>query len=181
MKEATKVDLDGLYVEPVIIPLSQTGVTEIRELLPVEDDEEPQEAVTGYIIAEKVPNGLFKPRWDFNLWDDYQAALVTSREAYDQALTDWYALPEEERGERPAYVEPIRPECWGEGLPQEQIDEIRNAPVPLSPEQRIAQLEAESVEVMLGLTEIYETLVETNSGAMPGLQRLMSVFSGGKR
>ncbi|MCY1460737.1 hypothetical protein D9M71_783210 [compost metagenome] len=66
-------------------------------------------------------------------------------------------------------------------MPQEEIDEIRNAPVPLSPEQRIAQLEAESVEVMLGLTEIYETLVESNSGAMPGLQRLMRVFSGGKR
>ena len=181
MKEATKVDLDGYYVEPVLVPLSQTGVTEIHELLPAEDDGEPKEIVTGYIIAEKVPNGLFKPRWDFNLWADYQAALATSREAYDQELADWYVLPEEERGEHPAYVEPIRPECWIEGMPQEEIDEIRNAPVPLSPEQRIAQLEAESVEVMLGLTEIYETLVETNSGAMPGLQRLMSVFSGGKR
>ncbi|WP_344309702.1 hypothetical protein, partial [Streptomyces turgidiscabies] len=71
MKEAAKVDLEGYYVEPVIVPLSQTGVTEIRELLPAEDEEEPEEIVTGYIIAEKVPNGLFKPRWDFSLWDDY--------------------------------------------------------------------------------------------------------------
>jgi|GEM_PF-1523871 len=181
MKEAMKVDLDGFFVDTLLVPRSQTGAMEIRDLLPVEDNGEPEEIVTGYIIAEKVPNGLFTPRWDFHLWDDYQAALVTSRESYDQELADWYALPEEERGERPLYAEPPRPECWVEGMPQEQIDEIRNAPVPLSPEQRIAQLEAESVEVMLGLTEIYETLVETNSGAMPGLQRLMSVFSGGKR
>ncbi|WP_372632982.1 hypothetical protein [Cohnella sp.] len=139
MKEAIKVDLEGYYVEPVIVPLSQMGITEIRELLPAEVEEEPKEIITGYIIAEKVPEGLFIPRWDFSNSE------------------------------------------WIEGMSQEEIDEIRNAPVPLSPEQRIAQLEVESVEVMLGLTEIYESLVETNSGAMPGLQRLMSVFSGGKR
>ncbi len=181
MKEATRVNIDGLYVEPIIVPLSRMGVTEIRELLPAEPDEEPEEDVTGYVVAEKVPDGLFRPRWDFSLWEDYQAALNAVREDYDQALADWYALPEEDRGERPVYAEPVRPECWIEGLPQEEIDDLRNAPIPLSPEERIAQLEAESVEVMLGLTEIYETLVETNPSAVPRLQRLMSVFSGGKR
>jgi len=137
MKEAIKTDLDGLFVQPVIVPFSQSGVTEIRELLPAEDEEEPQEAITGYIIAEKVPNGLFTPRWDFSN------------------------------------------SMWIEGMEQEQIDEIRNTPRPLSPEERIAQLEAESVEVMLGLTEIYEALSETN--AAPRLQKLMSVFSSAKR
>ena len=181
MKEATKVGLEGYYVEPLIVPFSQTGVTEIRELLPAEDDKEPEEIVTGYIIAEKVPNGLFKPRWDFSLWDDFQAVQSAALEDYDQALADWNALPEEERGERPAYVEPVRPECWVEGMAQEEIDKIRNAPVPLSPDQRIAQLETESVEVMLGLTEIYEALVETKPGAGARLQRLMSVISSGKR
>ncbi|MFC4600672.1 hypothetical protein [Cohnella hongkongensis] len=181
MKEAAKVNLEGYYIEPVIVPLSQTGVTEIRERLPAEEGGEPEEVVTGYIIAEKVPNGLFEPRWDFSLWENYQASLAASREIYDQALAEWAAAREEERGERPVYVEPVRPECWIEGLSQEQIEEIRNAPTPISAEQRVAQLEAENVEIMLGLTEIYETLVEANAGAMPRLQRWMNVFSSGKR
>ncbi len=133
MKEAIKTDLNGLYIEPVIVPLSQTGVTEMREMTLSETEE----VLTGYIVAEKVPEGLFTPRWDFSN------------------------------------------SMWIEGMEQEQIDEIRNAPRPLSPEDRIAQLEAESVEVMLGLTEIYEALAETN--AAPRLQKLMSVFSSAKR
>ncbi len=137
MKEAAKVDLDGYYVEPVLVPISQISVTEIRELLPAGGEKEAEETVTGYIVAEKVPEGLFTPRWDFSN------------------------------------------SMWIEGMEQEQIDEIRNAPRPLSPEDRIAQLEAESVEVMLGLTEIYESLAETNTA--PRLQKLMSVFSSAKR
>jgi len=133
MKEAIKTDLNGFYIEPVIVQLSQTGVTEIREMSPSETEE----TLTGYIVAEKVPEGLFTPRWDFSN------------------------------------------SMWIEGMEQEQIDEIRNTPRPLSPEERIAQLEAESVEVMLGLTEIYEALAETN--ATPRLQKLMSVFSSAKR
>jgi len=88
MKEAIKTDLNGLYIEPVIVPLSQTGVTEIREIAPSETEE----TLTGYIVAEKVPEGLFMPRWDFSN------------------------------------------SMWIEGMEQEQIDEIRNAPRPLSPE-----------------------------------------------
>ncbi|WP_391574782.1 hypothetical protein [Cohnella sp.] len=157
MKEAAKVDLDGHYVDSILVPISQTGVTEIRELLPAEDDEEPQEIVTGYIIAEKVPNGLFTPRWDFAMWEDYQTALTDAQAAYDQALAAWHALPEEERGERPVYAEPPRPECWVEGMPQEEIDAIRNAPQPVTTEQRVSQLETESVDTMLAVAEVYET------------------------
>jgi len=66
MKEAIKVDLDGLFVEPVIVPLSQTGVSEICEFHPAADTEERfEELPTGYLIAEKVPDGFFLPRWDF--------------------------------------------------------------------------------------------------------------------
>ncbi|MFC4302993.1 hypothetical protein [Cohnella boryungensis] len=65
MKEAIQVDLDGFYIEPVIVPFSQTGVSEILEMSPAEVGEEPVNIVTGYIIAEKVPEGLYTPRWDF--------------------------------------------------------------------------------------------------------------------
>jgi len=136
MKEAIRVDLDGYYAEPLLIPDSQTGVTEIRDAFHTEEDEP---TVSGYIVAEKVPEGLYRPRWDFTN------------------------------------------SSWTEGWSQEQIDEARNAPTPLSPEQRIARLESESIEVMLGLAEIYETLLETNTDSTHRLQRLMSVFSIGKR
>ncbi|XID92512.1 hypothetical protein ACF3MZ_29295 [Paenibacillaceae bacterium WGS1546] len=153
MKEAIKTDLDGLYIEPVIVPLSRTGITEIRELLPVEENEEHQEVITGYIIAEKVPQGLFKPRWDFSLWEAYQQELVESKRLYEQVYAEWASLDEEERGEQPVYAAPERPECWVEGLTQEEIDELRNAPQPKTIEQ-------ESVETMLGLAEAYEVILD---------------------
>jgi len=118
MKEAIRVSLDGFYVEPILVPFSQTGVTEIHELLPAEEDEKPEEVVTGYIIAEKVPDGLFMPRWDFSN------------------------------------------SVWIDGLTQEEIEEIRNAPQPVTTEQRVSQLESESVETMLGLAEVYESTTD---------------------
>lgn len=153
MKEALKVDLDGIYIEPVLVPLAQTGITEIRELPPVEEDEEQQEVITGYIIAEKVPQGLYKPRWDFSLWEAHQQALVDSRQLYEQAYAEWASLDEEDRGERPVYIPSARPECWVEGLAQEEIDALRNAPQPKTTEQ-------ESVDTMLGLAEAYEVILD---------------------
>ncbi|MFB9273362.1 hypothetical protein [Cohnella cellulosilytica] len=176
MKEAAKVDLEGYYVEPVIVPLSQTGVTEIRELLPAEDEEEPEEIVTGYIIAEKVPNGLFKPRWDFSLWDDYLDAIVTARDAFDQALADWYAQSDEERGDRPVYVVPDKPECWVEGMAQEEIDEIRNAPQPLSETE---QLRAENLDLKLALAELAEAQQTDKLDVQLALAELAEILTGG--
>jgi hypothetical protein len=128
VKEAIKIDPDGYFVEPVIVHDSQIGVQNISEQVFHEGSEEPEEVLVGYIIAEKVPDGLFKPRWDFTLWEAYNTALATARDTYEQAIADWAALPEDERGERPEYVEPIRPNCWVEGLAQEEIDEIRKGP-----------------------------------------------------
>jgi len=119
MKEAIKVDLNGLYVEPVLVPLSQTGVMEVQEL-PTEAVEEQEESVTGYIIAEKVPEGLYKPRWDFSN------------------------------------------SVWVEGLTQKEIDEIRNAPQPITTETRVSQLESENVATMLAVSEVYETSTLAN-------------------
>ncbi|QTH44974.1 hypothetical protein J4772_11555 [Cohnella sp. LGH] len=176
MKEAAKIDLDGLYAESVIAPLSQSGVTEIRELLPAEDDEEPEEVITGYIVAEKVPNGLFTPRWDFTMWADYQTALADAQAAYDQALADWYALPEEERGERPTYIDPIRPECWVEGMPPEEIEAIRNAPQPISETEH---LRTENLELKLALAELAEAQQTDKLDVQLALAELAEIITGG--
>ncbi len=176
MKEAMLIDLEGFYVEPILVPLSQTGITENRELLPAEDGEEPEEIVTGYIIAEKVPNGLFSPRWDFAVWEDYQTELADAQDAYDQALADWYALPEEERGERPVFAEPPRPECWVEGMPQEEIDAIRNAPQPIS---EMEQLRTENLELKLALAELAEAQQTDKLDVQLALAELAEILIGG--
>jgi len=55
-------------------------------------------------------------------------------------------------------------EDWTEGLTPEEIEAIRNAPVPKTPEQlRIEQLETESVETMLAVSEVYETATAANA------------------
>lgn len=47
-------------------------------------------------------------------------------------------------------------EGWIEGLTQEEIDAI-NAPKPPSLQDQVTQLQTESVDTMLALTEVYET------------------------
>ncbi|MBB6670292.1 hypothetical protein [Cohnella nanjingensis] len=128
MKEAIIADLNGKYQEPTIVPDEQTGVTPIYAAPePPEEGEEPEEKepeVIGYIVAEKVPDGLYLPRWDF----------INSE--------------------------------WIEGLTQEEIDAIRNAPQPVTSEQRIAELEtangnlrSDNLTLMEAVAELYEMIL----------------------
>jgi hypothetical protein len=48
-------------------------------------------------------------------------------------------------------------EAWRDRLTPEEIEAIKNAPQPETPEQRIAKLESESVDTMLAVAEVYET------------------------
>jgi hypothetical protein len=61
MKEASRVGLDGVYIEPVIISFEQVGV--IPEYAPIKDSEELE--IIGYTVCEKVPQGFYMPKWDF--------------------------------------------------------------------------------------------------------------------
>lgn len=142
MKEAIIVGLDGRYQEAYLVPDEQTGVTPLYEdRPPAEEGGEPTEIIVGYIVAEKVPEGLYQPRWDFAAYDGYQTALADAQEAYREAYAAWVLQGMDEQ-DRPNYEAPEAPAFWVEGLTQAEIDAIKNAPQKPSPEQRIAELEA---------------------------------------
>lgn len=115
MKEAIIIDLDGYMTDVVLVDDAVTGVFSIYSTPePEEEGEAPEPVLTGYSVAIRPPEGLYKLRFDLDT------------------------------------------ETWGEGLTQEEIDAIRNAPVLPTPEQRIADLEEENINLMLALTQVYE-------------------------
>lgn len=151
MKEAIIIDLDGKYQEPTIVVNEQTGVTPIYAAIePPEGDEEPSDPrITGYIVAERVPEGLYMPRWDLAAYDGYQEVLTAAQVAYEEAYAAWSQQDVKTRGDAPTFVPPERPPFWIEGLTQEEIDAIHNTPQTMSDAERIAQLEAQNATLLM--------------------------------
>lgn len=157
MRVVPKVDIDGLYIEDVIVDDSFTGVVPFyadqQVTADLQPEEEPQPA--GYIVGMSVPAGLFKPRFDLAAWESYQETISIAENEYQAAYTDWFTLPEEERGEAPVYVQPKEPEFWVEGLTPEEIAELTAVPQQEPSEteqlkQRIADLELALAQLMAG-------------------------------
>jgi hypothetical protein len=172
MKEAIIVDLDGRYKEPTIVSSDMHGVTPIYETTyePVEveggDEESPVgtievQTLVGHTVAVQVPQGLYMPKFDLEAWDGYHEALIESKELYDEIYADWVLMnngvdenkDEEDKVDAPMYIAPIEPEFWIEGLTQEEIDELLNAPQPETHEQKIAALESENAFIALELVD----------------------------
>lgn len=64
MKEAVVINPVGNIFETMIVPDKQTGVTPIYAASePRDGNQEPE--LTGYLVAERVPEGFFLPKWDF--------------------------------------------------------------------------------------------------------------------
>jgi hypothetical protein len=182
LKIAVYVDLDGYYVRDISVEDEVFGVypdygpeqvtepevdeetPEEPEQPPEEPDEEPEEPqepeppvliLVGYRVAIPLPAGLCRPKYDIPAW---QAAV----DAYEAALADYRAeLAEyDPESEEPAPMPPATVNLrlfWTEGLTQAEIDAIRNAPRPPTIHDQVSQLQTESVDTMLALTEVYET------------------------
>lgn len=159
-KEAVIVDLDGRYHDVDIVPDTQPGVTPIYGgEAESSDGGEPALIITGYIVAVEVPEGLYQPRWDFAAYDGYQTAVTNARLAYAQAYSDWSREDEETRGDAPVLTIPEAPAFWVEGLTQAEIDALKNAPQPPTPQQQIEALKAENLTTMEALAELYELML----------------------
>jgi hypothetical protein len=156
MKEAVRVGLDGLYIEPVIVPMSQSGVQPIYSTPePQEEDVEPLEPeVIGFIIAVPTVPGLYMPRFDFDAWETHNQPQEFERDNDGELVLD--------DNEQPIPITRPEVQLWVEGLTPEEIDEIRNAPQPETAEQKVARLESESVDTMLAVAEVYETATVAN-------------------
>ncbi|WP_336759450.1 hypothetical protein [Paenibacillus sp. USHLN196] len=125
MKAVPKVNTDGLYLEDELVDDAFSGVVPfyadpepvvfdpeapeqpVEPDVPEEDEEEVDREITGYIVGVPVPAGLFRPRFDLPAWEAYQDVVQTE--------------PQESF-----------PDLWGEGLSQEEIDELTK-PQPEEP------------------------------------------------
>lgn len=159
MKSADITDVMGFIVGAEIVQDDTYGVMPLYETTqPTEDEEAPAEhALTGYRIAVPVPPGLYKPRFDMEAWDAYLA----KKAAYEAALLDWYAKPEEERGEPPANDSGDPSASWIEGLTPEELTAIQNLPKLETDADKIVRLEAEKSAL--------STRLEATEGAIVSL------------
>ncbi|MFH5185710.1 hypothetical protein ACHHV8_25390 [Paenibacillus sp. TAB 01] len=108
---------------------------------------------------------MYKPHFDFAAWEAYQEAL----EAYNAEMAAWLSTPEEDRGEQPMLEQAV---FWVEGLSQEELDAIKNQPVPELQEQKIARLEDElaatklaNLDTMDALFDVYLTVLDLQIAA----------------
>lgn len=155
MKEAIRIDLGGFYVEPELVPITATGITEIYETpVPVPEEELPESVLVGYLVAVPVPSGLYKPRFDLAAWQTAVAAYDDVMDDYRSALAAYDPESEEEPPQPPAPID--LQSFWVEGLTPQEISDIVNAPRPSSIPAQVAELQTESVNTMLALTEVYE-------------------------
>ena len=160
MKEALRVDLDGFIVEVELAHDSTSGIVPIYERLePLEEGEEPEEILVGYMVYEKCPDGFFKPRFDVQ---EYLNALVQYERDYADyldALNQYDAESEEEPPIPPAPVNGR--DFWFEGMSQEEIEAIRNVPREPTTEERINELENENALLALELVNTQIELEQT--------------------
>lgn len=152
MKAVPKVNTDGLYLEDTLVDDTFNGVVPFysyteQGILDFQsrtfddgtqpEDEptnEPESNISGYIIGIPVTPGLFRPRFDLATWNAYETALTAAHDSFQQALSGWHTLPEEQRGVKPVLESPPQPTLWIEGLTQEEIEELTR-PHPQEPNE----------------------------------------------
>lgn len=160
MKPAFETDLQGYITEYDLDPPDAPLVVPIYTVPEQTEGEEPTEpaepVLVGYRVTIRPPDGLFRPRFDFEAWEAYN---TPQEPTYDDE-----GLP----------VYPLKPavNLWVEGLTQEEIDAIRNQPALETPEQKIARLEAElaaareeNLTAFTAITELYEMMLAGGGGS----------------
>lgn len=190
MKAVPKVNKEGLFLEDTLMDDTFTGVVPFYSnmdqgipngLSTIEDvkkpeggsPNEPESNISGYIIGIPVPPGLFRPRFDLIAWSVYQAAISAAQNSFQQALLEWYALPEEQRGNMPILDSPPQPALWIEGLTQEEIEELTR-PQPQEPNE-VDRLGSEMVARELEAMELRQQN-EAQGAQIVGLElRLLSL------
>ncbi|MBT2761777.1 hypothetical protein [Paenibacillus sp. ISL-20] len=190
MKAAPKVNIDGLYIEDTLVDDTFSGIvpfyshTEQGTLdsltktqgMTTELDEpsnEPESNISGYIIGIPVTPGLYQPRFDMAAWNGYQATISVAQDSFQQALSGWHTLPEEQRGDKPVVESPPQPTLWIEGLTQEEIEEL-TSPQPQEPNE-VDRLGSEMVARELEAMELRQQN-EAQGAQIVGLElRLLSL------
>ncbi|MEK4980979.1 hypothetical protein [Bacillus sp. FSL K6-6540] len=190
MKAVPKVNIDGLYLEDTLVDDTFSGVVPFysnmeqgildvlttTENVTQPDGEAPNDYesnITGYIIGIPVTPGLFRPRFDLAAWNAYESAVSAAQDSFQQALSKWHALPEEQRGDIPVLESPAQPIFWVEGLTSEEIEELTR-PQPEEPNE-MDRLGSEMVTRELEALELRQQN-EAQGAQIVGLElRLLSL------
>jgi hypothetical protein len=191
MKAVPKVNKDGLYLEDTLVDDTFSGVVPfyshlgqgIPNFLPqiVDSGAQPEgespnqfeHSISGYIIGIPVTPGLFSPRFDLAAWNAYDTTLTAAQDSFQQALSGWHTLPEEQRGDKPVLESPPQPTLWIEGLTPEEIEELTR-PQPQEPNE-VDRLGSEMVARELEAMELRQQN-EAQGAQIVGLElRLLSL------
>lgn len=187
MKAVPKVNIDGLYLEDTllddtfsgVVPFyshTEQGIPDVLSTILESKDEstnEPEFNISGYIIGIPVTPGLFRPRFDLAAWNAYESAVSAAQDSFQQALSEWQALPKELRGDMPVLETPPQPALWIEGLTQEEIEELTK-PQPEEPNE-VDRLGTEMVARELEAMELRQQN-EAQGAQIVGLElRLLSL------
>ncbi|WP_422740986.1 hypothetical protein [Paenibacillus glucanolyticus] len=140
MKAVPKVNTDGLYLEDTLVDDAFSGVVPFYSHIgqgepnvsttvdATEPEDEPSNdsdsSLSGYIVGIPTTPGLYRPCFDLATWSAYQSAISAAQDSYQRVLSEWQALPKEERGEMPVLEFTPQPTLWIEGLTSEEIEEL---------------------------------------------------------
>lgn len=186
MKAVPKVNTNGLYLEDTLVDDTFSGVVPFySDMEPIpnilnettepknESPNEPESNISGYIIGIPVTPGLFRPRFDLEAWNAYESAVSAAQDSFQQALSKWQALPDEQRGDMPVLESPAQPIFWVEGLTPEEIEELTR-PQPVEPNE-MDRLGSEMVTRELEALELRQQN-EAQGAQIVGLElRLLSL------
>ncbi|MNW44379.1 hypothetical protein D3C74_216110 [compost metagenome] len=138
MREAIKVDQNGLYTDVTLVDDAFTGVVpfyadpeepvlslDTNNTDDPEQEEETEPEIAGYIVGVPVPQGLFHPRFDLVAWEEGETSGQSS--------------------------------YWIEGLTPEEIEELTK-PKPQEPSE-LERLQTELTNTQVALTDTYEQLL----------------------
>ncbi|MFB6364461.1 hypothetical protein ACFCP7_10405 [Paenibacillus elgii] len=139
MKEANIIDLKGHITDATLVDDDVTGVFPLfrEQDKPGEGEAEqtqPASELIGHTVAVPVPEGLYKPRFDFAAWEQYNKPLEP------ELGTD--GKPKTDESRNVIYKPRLAVKLWTEGLTTEEIEAIRNSPKQPTAEEQIATLTA---------------------------------------
>ncbi|MBY0160950.1 hypothetical protein V4V36_25070 [Paenibacillus lautus] len=190
MKAVPKVNKEGHYLEDALVDDTFSGVVPfysnmeqgILDVLTTAENvtqpegeatNKPETNISGYIIGIPVNPGLFRPRFDLQAWNAYESAVSAAQDSFQQAMSKWQALPEEQRGDMPVLKSPAQPILWIEGLTPEEIEELTR-PQPEEPDE-MDRLGSEMVTRELETLELRQQN-EAQGAQIVGLElRLLSL------
>ncbi|WP_127485518.1 hypothetical protein [Paenibacillus ehimensis] len=154
MKEAIIIDFNGFMTDVTLVADDATGVFPFyRTQEPLAQEDIGQQLNTemlGYVVAIPVPQGLFKPRFDIESWNEYIQLQPLELDKDGKSPTE---MPEHF-----SYSPRQQETFWIEGLMPEEIVATRNSDNKFKTEQIGVVLETKFPKKKQALISVWNGL-----------------------